>query len=154
MYFIPMCITICFFGKTFIHLWARKQNRLSPATSQVLLKSRQHLTRILGSVVLLFNICWFPWFTVELLSSFDWLTPSESLQTGLALLAVAHSSVNPFIYSFQSTNFPRHIRRIMKRRNSKWSQKSGGRYHQRSPYAPRQQLNLSSSHKHHVTHNK
>ena len=116
MYFIPMCITIYFFGKTFIHLWARKQNRLSPATSQVLLKSRQHLTRILGSVVLLFNICWFPWFTVELLSSFDWLTPSESLQSGLALLAVAHSSVNPSIYSFQSRNLRRHTRRIMKRK--------------------------------------
>ena len=116
MYFVPMCITIYFFGKTFIHLWARKQNRLSPATSQVLLKSRQHLTRILGSVVLLFNICWFPWFIVQLLSSLGWLTPSEALQSGLALLAVAHSSVNPFLYSFQSGNFRRHIRRITKKK--------------------------------------
>ena len=42
--------------------------------------------------------------------------PSEVLHSGLALLAVAQSSVNPFIYSFQSENCRRHIRRIKKRR--------------------------------------
>ena len=115
MYFIPMCITMYFFGKIFIHLWIRNP-RESRATSQVLLKSRQHLTKILGSVILLFNICWLPWFVVELLLSLDSrLGRHEVLQSALALLAVAHSSMNPFIYSFQSQNFRQHIRRITKR---------------------------------------
>ena len=115
MYFIPMCITMYFFGKIFIHLWIRN-SRESRATSQVLLKSRQHLTKILGSVILLFNICWLPWFVVELLLSLDSrLGRHEVLQSALALLAVAHSSMNPFIYSFQSQNFRQHIRRITKR---------------------------------------
>ena len=116
MYFIPMCITIYFFGKIFIRLWTSKQHQVRPSTSQVLLKSRKHVTRILGSVILLFNICWLPWFTVELLSSLRWIVRSEVLQSGLALLAVAHSSMNPFIYAFQSENFRRHIRQIKKRR--------------------------------------
>ena len=116
MYLIPMCITVYFFGKVFIRLWASKQHRKNPSTSQVLLNSRQRLTRILGSVILLFNICWLPWFTVELLSSFRWIVRSEVLQSGLALLAVAHSSMNPFIYAFQSENFRQHIRQIKKRR--------------------------------------
>ena len=60
VYFIPMCITVYFFGKIFIHLWASKQHQVSPLTSQVFLKSRKHVTRILGSVILLFNICWLP----------------------------------------------------------------------------------------------
>lgn len=115
MYFVPMCITLYYFGKIFIHLWVGKQDHLSPSTSQVLLQSRKKLTRILGSVILFFNICWFPWFFVELLSSFGWLARSEVLQSGLALLAVAHSSMNPFIYSFQSRNFRQHLRRITKR---------------------------------------
>ena len=114
MYFIPMCITLFFFGKIFIYLWVRKHDRKSPTTSQVLLKSRQHVTRILGSVILFFNICWLPWFIIELSSSFGWLIRSEALQSGLALLAVSHSSMNPFIYMFQSSNFRRHIRRITK----------------------------------------
>ena len=115
MYFIPMCITMYFFGKIVIHLWIRN-SRESRATSQVLLKSRQHLTKILGSVILLFNICWLPWFVVELLLSLDSrLGRHEVLQSALALLAVAHSSINPFIYSFQSQNFRQHIRRITKR---------------------------------------
>jgi len=79
MYFIPMCITIYFFGKVLIRLWASKQHQVSPSTSQVLLNSRQRLSRILGSVILLFNICWLPWFTVELLSSFRWIVRSEVL---------------------------------------------------------------------------
>jgi len=69
MYLIPMCITLYFFGKVFIRHWVSKQHRKSPSTSQVLLNSRQRLRRILGSVILLFNICWLPWFTVELLAN-------------------------------------------------------------------------------------
>lgn len=115
MYFIPMCITMYFFGKIFVHLWIGNPCT-SPATSQVLLKSRHRLTKILGSVILLFNICWLPWFVVELLLSFDSrLGRHEVLQSALALLAVTHSSMNPFIYSFQSQNFRQHIRRITKR---------------------------------------
>lgn len=115
MYFIPMCVTMYFFGRIFIQLWLRGDCK-SPSTSQVLLKSRQQLTRILGSVILLFNVCWLPWFILELLLSFgSGLGRSEVLQSGLALLAVAHSSMNPFVYSFQSRNFRQHIRRITKR---------------------------------------
>jgi len=112
MYLIPMSITLYFFGKIVIHLWIRN-SRLSPATNQVLLKSRHRLTKILGSVILLFNICWLPWFVVESLLSFD--SRLEVLQSALALLAVSHSSMNPFIYSFQSQNFRQHIRRLTKR---------------------------------------
>ena len=115
MYFIPMCIILYFFGKIFIHLWVRNHDQISPTTSQVLLKSRQQVTRILGSVILFFNICWLPWFIMELSSSFGWLVRSEALQSGLALLAVAQSTVNPFVYSFQSSNFRRHVRRITKK---------------------------------------
>ena len=116
MYFIPMCVTIYFFGKIFIHLWARKQDQTSPSTRQVLLKSRLQLTRILGSVILVFNICWSPWFIVELLSSFGWLVRSEVLHSGLALLAVAHSTMNPFIYSFQSRNFRQQFRQLRRKK--------------------------------------
>ena len=116
MYLIPMCTTMYFFGKIFIHLWWIRNPPISRAANQVLLKSRKHLTKILGSVILLFNICWLPWFVVELLLSFDSaLKRHEVLQSALALLAVAHSSSNPFIYSFQSQNFRQHIRRITKR---------------------------------------
>ena len=52
----------------------------------------------------------------SLLSSRGWIVRSEVLQSGLALLAAAHSSLNPFIYAFQSKNLRRHIRRITKRR--------------------------------------
>ena len=124
MYFIPMCITLYFFGKVFIYLRIRKP-RISRATSQVLLNSRQHLTKILGSVLLLFNISWLPWFVVELLLSFDsMLGRHEVLQSALALLAVAHSSVNPFIYSFQSQNFRQHILRITKRNRPQLSKEN------------------------------
>ena len=116
MYFIPMCVTTYFFGKIFIHLWARKQDQDGPSTSQVLLKSRLQLTRILGSVILVFNICWSPWFIVELLSSFGWLVRSEILHSGLALLAVAHSTMNPFIYSFQSRNFRQQFRQLRRKK--------------------------------------
>ena len=125
MYFIPMCITMYFFGKIFIHLWIRNP-RESRATSQVLLKSRQHLTKILGSVILLFNIFWLPWFVVELLLSLNSrLGRHEVLQSALALLAVAHSSMNPFIYSFHSQNFRQHIRRITKRNRPQLSKEKG-----------------------------
>ena len=110
IYFAPMCVTMYLLGKVFVHLWFHESR--SPSTSQVLLKSRQHLTQILGSVILLFNICWLPWFILELGSGFG---RSQAFRSGLALLAVAHSSVNPFIYSFQSRNFRQHIRRISKR---------------------------------------
>lgn len=120
MYFIPMCITMYFFGKIFIHLWIRNSS-ISPATNQALLKSRHRLTKILGSVILLFNICWLPWFVVELLLSFD--SKHEVLQSALALLAVAHSGMNPFIYSFQSQNFRQHIRRITKRNRPREAKK-------------------------------
>ena len=114
MYVIPMFITLYFFGKIFIHLWMRKQSEKSPSTNQVLLQSRQRVTKILGSVILLFNICWLPWFVF---CSFGVLEHSQVLESSLALLAVTHSTVNPFVYSFQSSNFRRHIRRITKRKH-------------------------------------
>ena len=113
MYLIPMCVIVYFLGKVFVHLWFHE--RKNPSTSLVLLKSRLHLTQILSSVILLFNICWLPWFILELGSGFG---SSLVLRSGLALLAVAQSSLNPFLYSFQSQNFRQHLRKIAKRRKS------------------------------------
>lgn len=104
---------VYFLGKVFVHLWFHE--RKNPSTSLVLLKSRLHLTQILSSVILLFNVCWLPWFILELGSGFG---SSLVLRSGLALLAVAQSSLNPFLYSFQSQNFRQHLRKIAKRRKS------------------------------------
>lgn len=113
MFLLPMCIIVYFLGKVFVHLWFHE--RESPSASLVLLKSRRHLTQILSSVILLFNICWLPWFILELGSG---LSSSVVLRSGLALLAVAQSSLNPFLYSFQSQNFRRHVRRLTKEKKN------------------------------------
>ena len=120
MYLLPMCVTMFFFVKIFVHLWWSSEC-ISPATNQVLLRSRQHLTRVLATIVIVFNICWLPWFALELSVSFGFSRKSPVLQSGLALLAVAHSSVNPFIYSFQSRNFRRHLRRLTHKKRPRLS---------------------------------
>lgn len=60
-YIIPMGIILRTSLAIIRHLWCHCSQRQSKETSQMLLKSRKRITRIVFSVIIAFNVFWLPW---------------------------------------------------------------------------------------------
>ena len=113
LYLFPMLI-LCFIYARIVHrLWFESGS--AKGTNIFLLRSRQKLTKMLACVILVFNICWFPWFVVDIISaSTDWIIkPSWFLLQLLSLFAVSNSSANVVIYWLQSQVFRRYMKNLL-----------------------------------------
>ena len=116
MYFFPMCVITFFYSKVYRHLWVHSSKTARPLPKSALLASRLRLTKVIASIILVLNICWLPWFVVELSASFGWIREYDVFRSEvIALFAAAHSCANPIVYSLQSANFRRHIRGLHER---------------------------------------
>lgn len=100
----------------FRYLWFGENKKIK-TTNKTVFASRRQLTKVLGIVIIVFNICWLPWLTVDLLSSFKLIPDNNYLRSEImAFGVVVNSSINPVIYSLQSNNFRQHVWGIFKKK--------------------------------------
>lgn len=115
-YIIPMAIIFRSSFAIIKHLWCRYScsgDTGQPEWSQVLLKSRKRITRIVFSVILAFNVFWLPWAIFEgslLIGVLQQL--NEDTFVVMFLLVLASASVNPILYSLQSRLFRNAVKKM------------------------------------------
>ncbi|CAF0730002.1 unnamed protein product [Brachionus calyciflorus] len=96
--------------------WTR--NAINSGTT---LKQRQKISltrerraaRTLGIIMGAFTICWFPFFIVYLLQSFDYFTNGYGLFEFLTWLGYVNSALNPIIYTIFNIDFRKSFERIL-----------------------------------------
>ena len=114
-YIIPMGIILRTSLAIIRHLWCHCSQRQSKETSQMLLKSRKRITRIVFSVIIAFNVFWLPWAILQgslLIGAIQEI--SDNTFVVMFILVLASASVNPILYSLQSRSFRNGVKRMFR----------------------------------------
>lgn len=62
-----------------------------------------------------FSICWFPYFIVACMRTFDWKTDTMMIwYKSTFALAIANSGMNPFIYAWKNSSFRKAFQNILR----------------------------------------
>ncbi|XP_078353993.1 allatostatin-A receptor-like [Oculina patagonica] len=118
-YIIPMAIILRTSLAIIKHLWCQPGCHCSrpppEEASQMLLKSRKRITRIILSVIIAFNIFWLPWAILEGSLLIGALQRIEDTTFVIMLILVLSSaSVNPILYSLQSRLFRNGVKKMFR----------------------------------------
>lgn len=114
-YIIPMGIILRTSLAIIRHLWCHCSRRHSQKTSQMLLKSRKRITRIVFSVILAFNVFWLPWAILQgslLIGAIQEI--NDKTFVIMFILVLASASVNPILYSLQSRLFRNGVKKMFR----------------------------------------
>ena len=114
-YIIPMGIILRTSLAIIRHLWCHCSQRQSKETSQMLLKSRKRITRIVFSVIIAFNVFWLPWAILQgslLIGAIQEI--GKNTFVVMFILVLASASVNPILYSLQSRMFRNGVKRMFR----------------------------------------
>ena len=114
-YIIPMGIILRTSLAIIRHLWCHCSQRQSKETSQMLLKSRKRITRIVFSVIIAFNVFRLPWAILQgslLIGAVQEI--SDNTFVVMFILVLASASVNPILYSLQSRSFRNGVKRMFR----------------------------------------
>ena len=114
-YIIPMGIILRTSLAIIRHLWCHCSQRQPKETSQMLLKSRKRITRIVFSVIIAFNVFWLPWAILQgslLIGAIQEI--SDNTFVVMFILVLASASVNPILYSLQSRLFRNGVKRMFR----------------------------------------
>lgn len=114
-YVIPMAIISRNSLAIIKHLWCEcscRGERRQVEWGQSLLRSRKRITRIILSVIVAFNIFWLPWAILQgslLIGAVQQI--SDTTFTVMFTLVLASASVNPILYSLQSRQFRKAVKK-------------------------------------------
>ena len=114
-YIIPMGIILRTSLAIIRHLWCHCLPRQSKEKSQMLLKSRKRITRIVFSVIIVFNAFWLPWAILQgslLIGAIQEI--GDNTFVVMFILVLASASVNPILYSLQSRLFRDGVKRMFR----------------------------------------
>ncbi|RWS00454.1 5-hydroxytryptamine receptor 2A-like protein, partial [Dinothrombium tinctorium] len=82
--------------------------------SSLQVRTEQKATKVLGLVFFVFILCWFPFFTLNVVTGiFPDFQVSESVRSAAQWLGFISSTLNPIIYTIFNRNFRRAFRRIL-----------------------------------------
>ncbi|XP_074639840.1 QRFP-like peptide receptor [Acropora palmata] len=105
---IPLGLMGFLYSRMVYRLWIRKDN-IREETQKALKRHRKRVTKMVVFVTVIYVLCWVP----ELLIYFLGFTGSITLvgihHTIASALIVFNSSVNPIVYSLQSSQFRKHL---------------------------------------------
>lgn len=108
-YAIPMIVMFCAYGRIAYQLWIRKPIGDSLGSPQYVIKTRQQkrkIIRMLITVVVLFGICWLPFFAIQLHHLHNEIDSSyRSAQTVVHIVGYLNSLLNPIVYGIMNEKF-------------------------------------------------
>ena len=109
MYACPNIIICVAYAKIVKYLWFNEENTGMPESHKALLRSRKKITKLLGSVLILFNLCTFPNFIADFMLSFGAVGYGHVFPQIAFLIQLASTCVNPFIFFTQSNQFRKQL---------------------------------------------
>jgi hypothetical protein len=110
---VPVCIMATIYPRIIKALWL-SGNKTVEISQRVRMRSRKRLTKIIIAVTVIYCCCWLPATTFYCLAAFI-----PSLETGSVwhkigiLMVTLNSSINPVLYSYQSKQLKKHIRKTI-----------------------------------------
>ncbi|XP_031573205.1 substance-P receptor-like [Actinia tenebrosa] len=110
---IPLVIMFYLYSRVIYRLWFKRSNHVPqvPGTQQAVMKARKRVTKIVITVSVLYGMTWMPSLTIYVLDRYDIVyNIGAKAFTINSLLVTFNSSINPFVYAFQSEKFRRHLK--------------------------------------------
>ena len=104
---IPLTIMGSLYSRVVYRLWFKKQE--NEATQRAVLRYRRHVTKLVIAVTFVYAFCWIPELTIYFLGFTDLIQLRQihfSIASGLIFF---NSTVNPIVYSLQSSTFRMHF---------------------------------------------
>ena len=123
-YMCPNVVICVVYLKIVKHLWFKKENISMKESHQALLRSRKKITELLGSILIVFNLCMFPNFVADFMLSFGLVGYGNKFSHIVFLVQLVSTCVNPFIFFIQSIQFRQRLMNLLCCRTQKlnrWS---------------------------------
>lgn len=115
---IPISAMAGLYSRVVYRLWFTKDTT-TEASQRALLRCRKRATKMVIAVTFIYVLCWVPELSIYFLG-FTGLMKLTYLHHGIALsLIVFNSSINPVIYSLQSSTFRRHVSDLIRCKQTK-----------------------------------
>lgn len=109
MYVCPNIIICVAYAKIVKYLWFNQENNEMQESHKALLRSRKKITKLLGSVLILFNLCTFPNFIGDFMLSFGAVGYGHVFPQIVFLMQLVSTCVNPLIFFIQSNQFRKRL---------------------------------------------
>ena len=110
---IPISIMAGLYSRVVHRLWFAKDTT-TEASQKALLRCRKRATKMVIAVTVIYVLCWVPELSIYFLG-FTGAMKLTYLHHGIAsILIVFNSSINPVIYSLQSSTFRRHLSNLIR----------------------------------------
>ncbi|XP_028415345.1 substance-P receptor-like [Dendronephthya gigantea] len=109
MYVCPNIIICVAYVKIVKYLWCNEENNEMKESHKALLRSRKKITKLLGSVLILFNLCTFPNFIGDFMLSFGAIGYGHWFPQIVFLIQLVSTCVNPLIFFVQSNQFRKRL---------------------------------------------
>lgn len=105
---IPIGILGALYSRMVYHLWLKKDN-VREETQKALKRHRKRVTKMVVFVTVIYVLCWVPELLIYFLGFTGTITLVGIHHTIASALIVFNSSVNPIVYSLQSSQFRKHL---------------------------------------------
>lgn len=119
LYLIPMIIMFLAYGRIGHKLWLRQpigDSKSSPQVVQRSLKQKRRIIKMLVTVVVIFCLCWFPFFAIQFYHLYHKLTDEYRIVMAVFhLLGYSNSFFNPIIYGFMNENFKSSVKLLIQK---------------------------------------
>lgn len=109
MYVFPNVIICVAYAKIVKYLWFNEENSEMQESRKALLRSRKKITKLLGSVLIVFNLCTFPNFVGDFMQSFGAVGYGHVFLQIAFLIQLVSTCVNPLIFFIQSNQFRKRL---------------------------------------------
>lgn len=116
---IPISIMGTLYSRVVYRLWFVK-NDATEVTQRALLRYRKRVTRMVIFVTVVYVLCWVPELLIYFLGFTGAITLEAFHHATASALIVFNSSINPAVYSLQSSKFRKHLGELIccKKRNA------------------------------------
>lgn len=105
---IPICIMGALYSRVVHRLWFVKNNS-AEVTQRSLLRYRKRVTNMVILMTLVYVLCWVPELIIYFLGFTGTITLEAVHHAIASALIVFNSSINPIVYSLQSSKFRKHL---------------------------------------------
>lgn len=109
---IPIGIMGVLYSRMIYHLWLKKEN-IREDTQKALKRHRKRVTKMVVFVTVIYVLCWVPELLIYFLGFTGTITLVGIHHAIASALIVFNSSVNPIVYSLQSSQFRKHLSELI-----------------------------------------
>ena len=110
---IPIGIMTGLYSRVVYRLWFARDTT-TDASQKALLRYRKRATKMVIAVTVIYVFCWVPELSIYFLG-FTGVINLTQIHHGIASVLIAlNSSINPVVYSLQSSNFRRHLSDLLR----------------------------------------